>query len=516
MAQSDGLPPPVGDRHLAERATGTAKKLNLAEVTAIGIGGMIGGGIFAVLGLAMSVAGHAAALTLAGGGAIALLTGISYAHLGLAFRDDGGSFTYIEKAFAAPTIAGIAGWLLVAGYVGTLALYATAFGAYGASLLAGAGGTLFAAMLSAAVLAGFLSINLIGAKLSGGVELGIVVIKLAILAMFAAAGLAGAERSHFLPFFDRGALAPFAALALIFVAYEGFELIPNAVDEMKNPERDLKRAIVIAIIVTAAVYVTVAIAALGQLTPAQIQHDQQFVLAVAARPVLGEAGFVLIGIAALLSTASAINATLFGSARLAMVMARDHALPRIFSMHARSRPVPYVALLVLTALSLAFTLAAPLASISVFASGTFLLIFAAVNFAALRLSRQIGLRPLLPFAGAVLAAASFLLLLWNTWQQNPASLVIVAVFYGTAIATELFLLRRRGRAGRADRGIGPDQGTGRGGAFGLAGFFCSISRRRSNAAAAALGRRPGRLSRVSNRRTAKRRGFTTMTRPSAI
>ena len=110
-------------------------KLSLAEVVAIGIGGMIGGGIFAVLGLAIAQAGHAVPVTLAVGGAIALLTGVSYAHLGLAFRGDGGSFTYIEHAFDRPGIAAVAGWLLVAGYVGTLALYATAFGAYGETLI---------------------------------------------------------------------------------------------------------------------------------------------------------------------------------------------------------------------------------------------------------------------------------------------------------------------------------------------------------------------------------------------
>jgi amino acid transporter len=425
-------------------AAAAGKKLGLAEVTAIGIGGMIGGGIFAVLGLAMAVAGHAAPLTLAGGGAIALLTGISYAQLGLAFRDDGGSFTYIERAFAAPAIAGIAGWLLVAGYVGTLALYATAFGAYGASLVAGAATPALAASLSAVVLLGFLAINLAGAKLSGGVELGIVAVKLAILALFASVGFAGVERSHFIPVFDRGWIAPFAALGLIFVAYEGFELIPNAVDEMAAPQRNLKRAIVIAILVTAVIYVAVALAALGQLTPAEIQHDQEFVLAVAARPVLGQAGFVLIGIAALLSTSSAINATLFGAARLAMVMARDHALPRLFSLRERRRPVPWLALLVLAALSLAFTLAAPLAAISVFASGTFLLIFTAVNLAALKLARRIGLHPALPLVGAVLAAASFAILLWSTWVQDRASLTTLALFYLAAIAIELCLLWRRG------------------------------------------------------------------------
>jgi hypothetical protein len=213
---------------------------------------------------------------------------------------------------------------------------------------------------------------------------------------------------------------------------------------MRDPERDLKPAIVIAIIVTAVIYVAVALAALGQLTPTQIQHDQEYVLAVAARPVLGQTGFVVIGIAALLSTASAINATLFGAARLAMVMARDHALPNVFSLQARTRPVPYVALLVLTALSLAFTLAAPLSAISVFASGTFLLIFAAVNFAAVRLSRRIGLNPAIPWTGGLLASASFILLLWNSWQLDRTGLVTLGVFYGAAGLIETFLWIRKG------------------------------------------------------------------------
>ncbi|MDE2030099.1 MAG: amino acid permease [Alphaproteobacteria bacterium] len=430
---------------MASETSSGPKKLNLAETTAIGIGGMIGGGIFAVLGLAIAVAGHAVALTLAVGGVIALLTGLSYAHLGLAFRDDGGSFTYIEKAFAAPAVAGIAGWLLVAGYVGTLALYATAFGDYGATLLHAAGSARAAGALASVVLGAFLAINLFGAKLSGGVELGVVATKLAILALFAVAGFMGLQAGHFTPLFDKGYATPLAAVALIFVAYEGFELIPNGIDEMQNPERDLRRAIVLSIVITAAIYVVVAIAALGNLTPAQIRQDQEYVLAVAARPMLGQAGFVLIGIAALLSTASAINATLFGAARLAMVMAQEHALPRLFARRERKRPVPYVALIVLTLLSLAFALTAKLAVISAFASATFLLIFAGVNFAAARLSRRIGLHPFIPLAGGSAASASFLMLLWHTYQHDRVSLCWLAGFYGAALAIEGVLTVARGR-----------------------------------------------------------------------
>ncbi len=292
--------------------------------------------------------------------------------------------------------------------------------------------------------ADFLFINLIGAKLSGGVELGVVAVKLAILAVFAVVGMTGVHASHFVPLFDHGYVTPLAAVALIFVAYEGFELIPNAIDEMADPQRNLRRAIIIAILVTAAIYVVVSIAALGNLTPAEIAKDQEYVLAVAAKPMLGDAGFVLISVAALLSTASAINATLFGAARLAMVMAREHALPRVFSLQERSRPTPYVALIVLTALSLAFTLAAPLSAISAFASATFLLIFSCVNFAAFRLARRIGLHPILPLAGGLITSASFVMLVWHTWENDRTSLAWLTCFYAAAIIIELVLIWRRG------------------------------------------------------------------------
>lgn len=424
--------------------TSPEKKLSLAEVSAIGIGGMIGGGIFAVLGLAIAVAGHAVALALAGGGVIALLTALSYAHLGLTFRDDGGSFTYIEHGFAQPIVAGCAGWLLVLGYVGTLALYATAFGDYGATLIGGGATALRSTLLVIGVLGAFLGINLLGAKLSGGVELGVVAVKLAILALFAIVGLFGLHASHFVPLFDHGATTSLMAVALIFVAYEGFELIPNAIDEMADPDRNLRRALVIAVLVTTAIYIIVAVAALGNLTPEQIRQDQEYVLAVAARPTLGQAGFVMIGIAALLSTASAINATLFGAARLAMVMAREQALPRIFSLRERARPVPYVALMVLTGLSLALAVLAPLPAISAFASATFLLIFTGVNVAALRLARTIGLHPAIPFAGGILAAAAFTTLLWYDWQNDRDDFVFLVAVYGAVIVGEFILHWRRG------------------------------------------------------------------------
>jgi amino acid transporter len=238
---------------------------------------------------------------------------------------------------------------------------------------------------------------------------------------------------------------PLAAVALIFVAFEGFELIPNAIDEMERPERNLRPALIIAIVVTTLIYIVVALVALGNLVPAQIVKDQEFVLAVAARPMLGSAGFVMIGIAALLSTASAINATLFGASRLAMVMAADRALPAIFATRAKNRTVPWVSLLSLTAVALLFTLTASLTVISVVASATFLLIFALVNAAAFHKARQIRLHPALPFTGALLAGASFLILLWHTWQNNRANLYWLVGFYSLCAVAQLALHVMRSR-----------------------------------------------------------------------
>ncbi|NOY13643.1 MAG: amino acid permease, partial [Deltaproteobacteria bacterium] len=112
-------------------------KLGVKELVAMGVGGMVGGGIFSVLGLSVSLAGHAAPIAFTLGGIIALLTGWSYARLGLKFHSDGGSFTYMERAFCHPNVAALGGWLLLAGYIGTLALYAYTFGVYGSVMLGG-------------------------------------------------------------------------------------------------------------------------------------------------------------------------------------------------------------------------------------------------------------------------------------------------------------------------------------------------------------------------------------------
>lgn len=421
------------------------ERLSLKEVIAMGVGGMVGGGIFSVLGLAIAQAGHAAPIAFTLGGIIALLTGLSYARLGLKFQSDGGSFTYLEHAFNSRSIAGMGGWLLLVGYVGTMALYAYTFGVYGTAMLGGDQTTSVPMhhLLESLVLLTFLGINLYGVKASGTSELIIVTIKVLILGLFAIIGLFYAKPDHLFPIINQGYAGVVMGAALIFVAYEGFELIPNAVNEMENPQRNLKRGIIWSVSITLFIYVLVSIVAVGNLLPDEIAKYGEYALAEAARPFLGQAGFLLIGVAALFSTASAINATLFGTARLAKVMATDDSLPRVFGFLRQQNNIPWVSLLIITGFTLAFVNLANLTIISSFASSTFLLIFAAINLSAWRLRKSVGGSPIQPLAGLVLSLGSWATLMAYLWDSSRQSLYWIGIIYIAVILTELLFSQRR-------------------------------------------------------------------------
>ncbi|MGV6815914.1 MAG: APC family permease [Thiotrichales bacterium] len=435
---------------MSDHRSNQEERLNLKEVIAMGVGGMVGGGIFSVLGLAIAQAGHAAPIAFALGGFIALLTGLSYASLGLHYESDGGSFTYLEHAFENRNIAGIGGWLLLVGYVGTMALYAFTFGVYGAAMLGAdeAAHPLMHHLLQSLILLLFLSINLYGVKASGTSELMLVTVKVLILALFGIIGIFYARADHLLPVFNQGYVGVVMGAALIFVAYEGFELIPNAVREMENPQRNLRRGIIWSIGITVVIYVLVSLVAVGNLTLDEVQQYKEYVLAVAAKPMLGQAGFLLIGLAALLSTASAINATMFGTARLGMEMAVGQALPKLFSRRSPVNHIPWVSLLAITLITLAFVNTANLTIISSFASSTFLLIFAAINLSAWKLRKTINPQAsrwqaeILPLTGVVLSLLSWATLMIYLWQSARDSVIWIGVTYAAIIVLELAFSQR--------------------------------------------------------------------------
>ncbi len=419
-------------------------KLGLKELIAMGVGGMVGGGIFSVLGLSADLAGHGAPIAFALGGLIALLTGWSYARLGLSYKSEGGSFTYLEKAFKNQNISALGGWLLIVGYIGTLSLYAYTFGVYGKAMLDnGAHSIALQHLFESGILLIFLGVNLYGVKAAGNTEDIIVIVKVVILSLFAVIGLFYMKANHVFPVFNNGGTGVLMGASLIFVAYEGFELIPNAINETKNPGKNIPRGIMYSIVITIFIYILVSLVAIGNLTPSEIIKYKEDALAIAAKPFLGSAGFMLISLGALLSTSSAINATLFGTARLGKVMSEQKALPKLFSMRERTKNIPWVSLVIISTITIIFVNIGDLTIISSFSSSSFLLIFASINLSAFRLRKEIKISTFLPLFGMILCILSWIVLFYYLWEHNKNSLMWIGAFYTGIIILEFIFSKRR-------------------------------------------------------------------------
>ena len=418
------------------------KALGLLELIAIGVGGMIGGGIFSMLGLAVSITGHAAPLAFLIGSLVAFFAGYSYIRLALTFRNDGASYVYVKRAFPkSPHFSAMTGWTVIIGYVGTLALYAFTFGAYGADLLGQSGDHGMRMALSVAVLLFFMLVNLRSPKTSGHAEDLVVYAKILILAVFAIAGLQTVDGRNLQPLLDKGFASIFMAGALIFVAYEGFQLITNAVQETREPEKNIPRGIFGAIATTSAIYILLAVVAIGNLPEQRIIGAEEYALAEAARPVLGEAGVVMVGLAALLATSSAINATVFGAARLMAEMARERRMPAF--LEARNADgAPWAAVISMTMLGLVFALLGGLEIIASFSSMTFLLVSIAVSVANWRLRDQTHANPKIIVAGIALMSITVALLLAHLATQSPLTLAQLAGIYLLASLPAWYYSRR--------------------------------------------------------------------------
>ncbi len=349
---------------------------------------MIGGGIFSVLGLAARIAGHAAPVALGIGAFVAAAAGYSYARLAVTYPRDGASYTYLERAYPGrPEIGSLTGWTVVLGYVGTLALYAFTFGAYGADLLGFAGSVPWRIGLGLLVLLAFLTVNLLGVREAGVVEDVVVATKIAILGFFGFVGLFQIQQVRLVPFLDHGAGSVFTAGALIFVAYEGFQLTTNAVEETRDPERALPRAIYTSVALVGVIYVVLAFVAVGTLPLPDLVAAGEYALAAVAQPLLGDGGRLLVALAALLATSSAVNSTLFGASRLIADMAHTGAMPSRLARRS-ARGVPVAAVVAMSLPAAALMLLGSLDLIAAFSSMTFLLVSLAVSVANLRLRTE--------------------------------------------------------------------------------------------------------------------------------
>ena len=411
------------------------RTIGLLGAISIGIGGMVGGGIFAVLGEAVSLAHGATAVAFAIAGLVAILTAYSYAKLSVTYQSEGGTVTFIDKAFGDNILSGSVNLMLWLSYLVTISLYATAFASYGETFFTHKSFWIHHGLISLSIILPAL-INLISASFVGKSETIIVVIKVSLLILVIVAGASYVDVERMSPQHWGTPFSIVVAGMIIFVAYEGFELIANSAEDIKDPSKNLPRAFYASVIIVIALYVLISVITVGSVDESALMKAKDYALAIAAQPALGHTGFVLVASAALLSTFSAINATIYGNARLGYIVAKDGKLPRSL-MDEEASGVPFKGVLYTTALSLALANSIDLTEIAIIGSAGFLLIFFIVNVSAYKLRKTIGANRVIVTISSLFALLALITLLYHTYSSNPHAVIIFISFIIISLTFEL-------------------------------------------------------------------------------
>ncbi|TYC14165.1 APC family permease [Bizionia gelidisalsuginis] len=402
------------------------EKIQLREAIAIGIGGMVGGGIFAVLGLAVSLAKGGTPIAFLIAGVLALFTAYSYSKLSQAFPDKGGTVRFVNEGFGKTIFSGSINNLLWVSYVIMLGLYASAFGSYAPNLLEITGRySLDTHLYSSAIIILATAINYYSVKVVSKIESYAVVIKLIILIAFIFIGGYGLfENPNVTQLAFSNWETPVNLLTggmVIFVAYEGFELIANAAPDIKDPKKNISKAYLYSVVFVIVLYIIIAIVTVGSLPFSEIAKAEDYVLAEAAKPLLGKIGFTIITVAALISTFSAINASLYGGSRVSFEIAEDDELPSEFTRQLWNQPI---GLFITAILTLILTNTMHLESISTAGSVGFLLIFAIVNYIAFRFSKQIKANKMIPLLGCLFCSIALVTLIFQQFTANKTGVIV--------------------------------------------------------------------------------------------
>jgi amino acid transporter len=408
----------------------------------IGIGGTVGGGIFATTGLAVEMTGAAAPVAFALGGVIAMLTAYSYWKLTLRFPGTGGTVEFLNRGFGPGLLTGSLNILLCLSYVVLLAVYAYAFGAYVASFVDDPGPVHRAAVI--AVLVACTLVNVVGSGAALRAENVLNAIKMAILvALIGVAVASPLPAGGFAISEWSGPLAIVSGAMIVFFNYEGFELISNASGEVRDPSRALPIAYLGGIAAVIVIYVGLVTAVIAHLDIEIIRRTSTWVLSALARDLVGLPGHIVVAAAAMMATASAILVTLLGAGRLMDSIARSRELPEEFERKILGMPLE--GMFVFAALALALALLAPLNMIATMGSAGFLIVFLGVNLAAARLSPETGGSRVVSATGSLLCGIALVVLCIEV-DAVPATRGQIWILVGmiaVSVATEgLYRLRR--------------------------------------------------------------------------
>lgn len=409
------------------------KKLGFWAVWSIGVGGMVGG-IFPVLGLAVQLTHESASIAFAIAGIVALITTRSYVQLSLAYPCQGGTVTFLNRAFGSGIFTGSLNLLLWFSYVVMLSLYFSGFGSYIISLFTDKVQPLWKHSLISIAILGITGLNLLSSHRVGQAQRWIVGFKLAILLGFVGMGMGRINLHSLVPVIQLPPQALIAGAMVIFLSYEGFELIANTAEDVASPEETLPRAYYSAVLFTVLLYILVTMVTVSILPIAQIVAARDYALAKAAIPLMGSIGSGGVVIAALLSTLSASNATFYAAARFSfkIVQSRGLAMGGQKDLLTRSS----IGLWITSGITLLLANLFDLSRIATIGSAGFLLVFTAINLATARLSRHLHSQQWISLLGAGICLSALALLVERTRQTDPLTLWFLVVLVGLVLGVE--------------------------------------------------------------------------------
>lgn len=408
---------------------------------------MIGAGIFALLGEAGAVAGAAVWISFLIGGIVAALLGYVCVKLGTRYPSSGGLITYLIEGFGKGRLVGIASWLgYIAAVVIVCAMVAVSFGSYATSLFVGTdAASWWDNVFTSALVIAMVGVNLVGAAFVARAQSLIVTGVLCVFAVFIVVTMSDIDLS-LLAFSGYPSFSKIiASVALTFFAYLGFNVITFTAGDLRDPAHDLPRAMYGALGITSLTYVLIALGVFGTLTVAQVVSYGPTAIAEAARPTLGDAGFTVMAVAALLSTAGATNATLYASSNLTSMLAEVGLFPRFFG--AGSRLGPKAGLLITAGLVLLVANFVDLSAIAAVGSAVALLIFLLVGAAGYRRRADTGsstVLVLLAMAGTAIVLVFFAV---DTVRNAPETFGAIVGIGVLAVILDLIWSPPAGAAG---------------------------------------------------------------------
>lgn len=405
------------------------KHIGLFGALSIGIGGMVGGGLFAIMGLALFYGRSGVGVSFLLAGLVALLTGYSYVKLTEHFKDKGGSVTYITKTIPNTHLASWLNILLMLSYIVITSLYAVILAAYFTIFFQSSTTGVISHLAISLSLILAATLNFLSEKYVSRAETWIVFIKLLIIVAFLILGFRKIEGSNFaLPNWPNFLVLAETA-GLLFLAYEGFELIANSAHKINKPEKNISRAIFISIIVTIFIYIAVAIVAVGSLPFSTITSFSGHILANAAKAIYPPFGAEIMAVAAVLASLSAETATFFGTSRMFLVLSEYKHLPTLFSKNYREEMSIWgiVVMLVSTLLISNFM---DIESIATMGSAGFLLIFAMINITCYIRAKEVNSKRWVSLLGVIAAALGFAVLVYHAAITHPKHIISLAVMIG--------------------------------------------------------------------------------------